>query len=306
MDEHHIPPAVTFHFEKVVALVAEHAQLNPAEWAIRSHELMGQLEHRWREGIDMGLSTDAAEQRALELFGDPEAVGRRFKKRWESQLLFSYGWRVARIIIFLIAMHLAVTAIHVSALSPRMNKEGINSVNAHTKALDDSLRKVAELKRSSAKGSKSSDPTSKPPEKVGTAFQTKPDNREYVFTTYDAIAIALDNNSGWISLCKWLAIAAPFLTSFIATRTKRPHFGNPVAIALMVPVLACALFVALVPFSYVIHGYAYKFSFSTLPGDVIYIAFGGLGALCVLSDGLDLPGKRKWRLLKILGYQKPY
>ncbi|MFA6546191.1 MAG: hypothetical protein WCS99_17360 [Limisphaerales bacterium] len=305
MDELHIPPAVTFHFEKIIALVAEHAQLEPTEWAIRSHELMGQLEHRWREGIDMGLSTDAAERRALELFGDPGAVGRRFKKRWEVNLLFSYGWRVARIVLFLISMHLAVTAVQVSALSAKATKEGINTVNSLNKSLDDSKRRMAEIKKSLPKRSSHPDTTSKLPQNAEKASSAKADYREYEFTTYDQIAIAMDNNIGWISLSQWLAIAAPFLISFVTTRTKRSRFGSPLAIALMVPVMVSALFVAIVPLSYVIHGYAYKFTISSLPGDAIYTAFCGLGALCVLSDALDFPAKRKWRLLKLLGYRNP-
>lgn len=298
MNEQRIPPAVTFHFEKIIALVAEHARLDAAEWAIRSHELMGQLEHRWHEGVELGLSTDAAQQRALELFGDPEAVGRRFRKHWRFNLLFARNWRLVRIVIFLVALNHAADTVMIASLTATATRSLTESADQHLRAFDEMIQKNTERNKALFKDSNQSSSSNKTqkPAKV---------YRDVGFSTYDRVMIAIDKNKGWLSLIWFLAVAAPFLISMLATKTKLPRFADPRAIALMLPVVLGALFVAGVPIWSMLHAISYKLRFMALPGQFFEIGLGIFGSVCLLSDGFDLSGQRKERLLKILGYRKP-
>lgn len=76
MPELRVPPAVSFTFERVAIDVCDQAGLETFEWAAKAKELVNHLEQRWCEGVELGMSTDAAQKRALDLFGPPQEAGR--------------------------------------------------------------------------------------------------------------------------------------------------------------------------------------------------------------------------------------
>ena len=73
------------------------------EWLVNSQELAFHLQERWREGISLGLSTDAAQSRAIELFGDPIIVAKSLRKPWLERLLFYDRFRPERYGVFILA-----------------------------------------------------------------------------------------------------------------------------------------------------------------------------------------------------------
>ncbi len=103
MSELRVPPAVTFHFEQVVAEVCESAMLDYDEVPFASNEILQHLENRWRDHIATGLGTDAAEALALEEFGSPEVVGKAYRKPFFKRLL--YDKRTSSLRLFIIFAH---------------------------------------------------------------------------------------------------------------------------------------------------------------------------------------------------------
>ncbi|NJK92628.1 MAG: hypothetical protein HC904_12850 [Blastochloris sp.] len=94
-----IPPGVDFAFEKRVNAVLESAKPDYDRLPELRTELMEHLRQRWREGIEKNLSTEAAEEQALELFGDPEAIGKSLREVWWRRLLFYRRCRAERFLI---------------------------------------------------------------------------------------------------------------------------------------------------------------------------------------------------------------
>lgn len=216
------------------------------------------------------------------------------------------NWRVARIVIFLIATWLADMRNVGNALTAEAGKhftmpyDGFSALriskpeSAETdKPPSTNVRKTRSARRHKEQSGKVDKPISANPKPLS-----------YV-AIYDEISIALYKNSDWVSVNKWAAVAAPFLISLLAARTKRPRFANPVAVLLMVPVALGALFVVIVPTCCTIREMISRFAFMSMLSSVKYILLGILGPLCLLSDALDVPGARKRRLLKILGYRGP-
>lgn len=103
MSDLRVPPAVSLAFERVVADVCHRAKLETEEWPLRAHELLNHLQDRWREGIEAGLGTDAAQERALQMFGKPETVARRMREPWWKRLLLQRRCRLHRNLIFITA-----------------------------------------------------------------------------------------------------------------------------------------------------------------------------------------------------------
>ena len=103
MPEPRVPPATALAFEKLAMRVCNEAKLDYDEWPARCHELVGHLQARWREGIEQELSTEAAEERAMELFGDVSRVARSLRQPWIRRLLFHRRYRAERYILFLAA-----------------------------------------------------------------------------------------------------------------------------------------------------------------------------------------------------------
>ncbi len=98
-----IPPAVNLSFERLANQICEQAKLDYDTWHLHSHELVTHLQARWREGIEKGLSTDAAEERALTLFGKPSDVAKALRKPWLTRLLNYKRFRTERLLVFLAA-----------------------------------------------------------------------------------------------------------------------------------------------------------------------------------------------------------
>lgn len=286
MEEHRIPPAVSFRFEQIIAQAAEHAGLEPTEWAIRSHELMSQLEHRWREGIDMGLSTDAAEQRAIELFGDPAAVGRRYQKPMEVNLLYSRAWQAARILLFLFVSYWPLQRIQLEAEIVRVNESAVADLNKVLKQ-DREFAKAAEQSRG----------------KSSRATARSISDATYKRSLRDRVSLWLDPIRNVLNLQRWVAAAAPFLIVLIARRTGTARFGHPASQVLLGLVLSCAAWVFGLEVFYVLGETFRKFSVWSLPGTVFFLALCATGVLCIVAETIDLPSKRKWRILKLLGYK---
>ena len=100
MPELRVPPATTRTFERLVTGICNRARLETEDWPLRAHELLNHLQDRWREGIEAGLTTEAAEERALQLFGKPGAVARRMKERWWKRLLLQRRFRLHRNLVY--------------------------------------------------------------------------------------------------------------------------------------------------------------------------------------------------------------
>ncbi len=117
--EARVPPAVTVAFERLALSICEEAKLDFSEWASKTHELVGHLQELWREGVEQGLNTDAAEARALELFGTTENVGKALRPPWIRRYLFLERYRGQRYAMFMTA---AVIASYMGA---------VHSIEAH-------------------------------------------------------------------------------------------------------------------------------------------------------------------------------
>ena len=103
MSDLRVPPAVTFRFERCVAAICHYAKLDDYEWPLKARELLSHLQARWREGVENGLSDEAAEQRALELFGPSKSVAKSLRQPWWRRLLFYQNHRQHRLLTFLAA-----------------------------------------------------------------------------------------------------------------------------------------------------------------------------------------------------------
>jgi len=285
MDDLRIPPSVSFHFEQVVALAGDHAKLDPTEWAIRSRELMGQLEYRWREGIESGLSTEEAQQRALDLFGEPAEVGKRFQKKWESNLLFSNGWRLFRIIVFLLVASQMESRIQIGAAKAKTNASTY-SVTLHLKQQMEDLKALHEDVKMQRK-------TPSNPGKDSSNKQKRETKQAYSSSNGDNFWLFLEKHAKLISNITWLAVISPFLITWISVRFKTSRFGHPISLLLMVPVVLSVILVV---------GVSAYYDVYSRDISVLYLSFCVFGCICLLADTFDLPAKRKQRLLRMLGY----
>lgn len=102
-DQTRIPPAVNEVFVQIASQVCNRARMDYDEWLVNSQELAFHLQERWREGIALGLSTDAAQSRAIEKFGDPNIVAKSLRKPWLQRLLFYDRFRPERYGFFILA-----------------------------------------------------------------------------------------------------------------------------------------------------------------------------------------------------------
>jgi len=127
MSELRVPPAVTFAFERLVADVCRQAKLDDHEWALTARELLTHLQNRWREGDALNLSTDAATQRALDLFGAPEVVAMSLRNPWWRRLLFHENHRLKRILVFLSASVWGVILLSTSSVMVNVASENSES-----------------------------------------------------------------------------------------------------------------------------------------------------------------------------------
>jgi len=98
-----IPPAVSLAFERIAYKICELAKLDHDEWQMQVHELRTHLQERWKEGIELGLSTEKAEERALVLFGSPQAIAKSLRKPLFTRLLTYKRFRSERLLTFLAA-----------------------------------------------------------------------------------------------------------------------------------------------------------------------------------------------------------
>jgi len=98
-----IPPAVSLAFERVAYQVCVFAKLDYDDWYLHVHELRTHLQERWKEGIEIGLSTDKAEEHALAMFGNPRAIAKSLRKPWLVRLLNYKRFRSERLLTFLAA-----------------------------------------------------------------------------------------------------------------------------------------------------------------------------------------------------------
>ena len=96
-----VPPAVTVGFERLALSICEEAKLDFAEWASKTHELVGHLQELWREGVELGLNTDASEARALDAFGTVEQVGRSLRLPWFRRYMLFERYRGQRYAAYL-------------------------------------------------------------------------------------------------------------------------------------------------------------------------------------------------------------
>jgi hypothetical protein len=104
MSELRVPPAVTMKFENTAHYVCNKAKLDFDEWPLHIHEFVTHLQDRWREGIDLGLDTDQAEERALQLFGNLNKVAHALRKPWLKRLMYDERCRVLRYIIIVLSV----------------------------------------------------------------------------------------------------------------------------------------------------------------------------------------------------------
>ncbi|GEM_PF-1588569 len=94
-----VPPGVDFAFEKRVNDVLEQAKPDYNRLPSMRTELMEHLRERWRQGIERNLSTEAAEEQALESFGNSETVGKSLREVWWRRLLTYRRYRAERFLV---------------------------------------------------------------------------------------------------------------------------------------------------------------------------------------------------------------
>jgi hypothetical protein len=102
MSELRVPPAVTMKFENTAHYVCNKAKLDFDAWPLHIHEFVTHLQDRWREGIELGLDTDQAEERALQLFGNLNKVAQGVRKHWLKRLIYDDRCKVNRYFIVLL------------------------------------------------------------------------------------------------------------------------------------------------------------------------------------------------------------
>jgi hypothetical protein len=98
-----VPPGVTLTFERLASDICSKAKLDYDDTALQAHELVTHLRERWLEGIEGGLTTDAAEKRALRLFGSAAEVARSLRQPWLWRVLLQERTRAERYLLFLAA-----------------------------------------------------------------------------------------------------------------------------------------------------------------------------------------------------------
>lgn len=98
-----VPPAVSAHFGRLAYQVCNGARLDYKELPSRASEMVTSLEHRWRKGIDDGLTTEAAETKAIEWFGDLSIAIKRLQEPWYCRLFLYERSRWARLVVFVAA-----------------------------------------------------------------------------------------------------------------------------------------------------------------------------------------------------------
>jgi hypothetical protein len=98
-----VPPGVTLACQRAVTQVCNDAKLDDDEWALRAYEAVTHLQKRWQKGIRMGLTTDEAERRALNYYGDLSAVAKSWRRPWHVRMLFHQRCRPERFFLFLVA-----------------------------------------------------------------------------------------------------------------------------------------------------------------------------------------------------------
>ena len=98
-----IPPAVNEVFVQIASQVCDRARMDYDEWLVNSQELAFHLQERWREGVQNGLSTEDAQERAISLFGDPVEVAKSLRKPWLQRLLYFKRFRPQRYGFFILA-----------------------------------------------------------------------------------------------------------------------------------------------------------------------------------------------------------
>ncbi len=101
-----IPPAVNQVFIRVASQVCDRAKMDYEEWMVNSQELAYHLQQRWRELTEQGLSTDDAQAKALQMFGDPHTVAKSLRKPWLERLLHYKRFRSERFFFFILAYFL--------------------------------------------------------------------------------------------------------------------------------------------------------------------------------------------------------
>ena len=101
-----IPPAVNQVFIRVASQVCDRAKMDYEEWMVNSQELAYHLQQRWRELTEQGLSTNDAQAKALQMFGDPHTVAKYLRKPWLERLLHYKRFRSERFFFFILAYFL--------------------------------------------------------------------------------------------------------------------------------------------------------------------------------------------------------
>jgi hypothetical protein len=96
-----IPPATKFEFEKVATLVCDIADFDHTEKSLKSYELQNYLQRLYLDGLDLNLSSEQAQQRAINLFGDPIACGRAYRNNDVKDIFLYDKYRLLRLIVLI-------------------------------------------------------------------------------------------------------------------------------------------------------------------------------------------------------------
>jgi hypothetical protein len=94
---------VTYDFEQVANEVCEKACLDYDDWNEKRRELVSYFQGRWCDFVDQELSTEEAEKRVLEMFGDVRKAAKSLRRPCLNRLLFYKRYRAERYIAFLTA-----------------------------------------------------------------------------------------------------------------------------------------------------------------------------------------------------------
>jgi hypothetical protein len=99
--EYTIPPGTAWEFEKYVSEICDRAEIDREDKVLLAYELQTHLQEAWRDGIDENLTTDDAQQRAIERLGSVESVARSLKEKDWRQFIW---WNDARPMRFFVIL----------------------------------------------------------------------------------------------------------------------------------------------------------------------------------------------------------
>jgi hypothetical protein len=97
-----IPPATDLAFQIYVSEICDRAEIDREDRVLQAYEFQTHLHEAWREGFKEGLTSDQAQQRAIERFGSVESVARSLGGNELKALILNENDRTLRLVAFIV------------------------------------------------------------------------------------------------------------------------------------------------------------------------------------------------------------